>query len=280
MERNETTQSHGDIKNPEIHPKMDEQQEPTQREVHILEALDTVQDAQAARERIAQLEDDKYREGFAEKWRADLERQIAEIEEKISLEESYVNRPGNTLDSSVLLSSKNKVAILSGRLIYLKSRLENASSEVVNELGHSKVSARRTIEDLAWALEELYALDETKCETASAKRLGEVFTRDSAWAADIERSAAMESDVIRLMHEANMLLAIPEEFPSLGLKQLKEMIRAIDQTTVFSEEYKKAHTREDWRTVLNIAVQAGLKKAQRYMRESVKGDKKYVIKDL
>lgn len=256
-----------------------EHQELSPRERHITEALDTVEAARTARDLIAQIEDDQYRSAFAEKWRTELEAAIATAEEERKKEQEYIDGPGKSRHDGYLLQSQNEITRLTGKIDYLKGRMENADVEIAAELECSKATARAIVENLAWALGELYDFDETKCAGLSAERLGQALTEESGWAEEVERAASKENNIMRRTQEANIVLANPK-FPYLGLKELKEILRNIHSYIIYSDEYKAAKTREDWQAVLNHATQAGIDGARTSMRLSVEGDKKYIMRDL
>lgn len=257
-----------------------DQQELTSKEVHILETLDTVAVIHTARERLDQLDDYLYREEYGQKWKTTIKEKITELENQIAKEQNYLDNPSRNLDLSVRLPVEKKIIYLKGKLTYLERRLENADSEINTELETAREQARRTIQDLAWALEKLYDIDEAKCEATSPEELGKSFTLHSAWAAETQRTISMEQEIIRHRHEANAILTIPE-FPQVGLSRLKEVITSISLGVAqFTTEYKTAQTREDWQAILDTAVESGLKEARNNTRRNIKGDAKYVVRDL
>jgi len=261
--------------NPDEPSSDGEHREPSPRENHISEALDTVEAARIARDRIAQIEDNQYRDDFAERWKTTIAAEIDAAEEERRKEQEYIDGPGRSRHDGLLLESKINVTRLTGKINYLKSRVGNADAEIATELERSKGVERAIIENLAWALGELYDLDETKCAGLSAERLGQVLTEESGWAADAQRCALKEKEIMRRAREAEVVLANPE-FPYLGLNELKDILRNI----AYDDTYKDTKTREDWQTVLNDAVQIGIENARRVMRLNVEGDKRYVLEDL
>lgn len=254
---------------------------------YVTEVINTFNEVQMARNILAELDNDAYQEAYANKWVESIERRIEELQNKIeAAQQSLNNRPD--LDTLVRRSVEEQIIFLHGEQLYLQGRLERAPSEIDVELKIAEGSARRTIDDITWAIQYLCEI-EKGARKKTPQELATILKLNAGWNVEAGRTAEKEQNILRFLHQAGAILAIPNQeeevrIPTAAHNRLEKIIvdiggSFIRTSPVFKEAIAQG-TRVQWQAALDEALAIGLKNARANTRQQVIGDAKYVLEEM